>query len=118
MTMMLSTVDKCHECEHKAFLGYCEVFDKNACEFHKFDSCANCQHCVEVYDNSEFCYYYCVYNDYRLESLDSWCGGFSAVNPIEYKRPVLPIAYITAKQIKADMEAMKIPSMDYHIDNE
>ena len=116
--MILSAVNKCHECEYKAYLGYCEIFDKNAWELHKFDSCANCCHCVEVYDNSEFCYYYCVYDDYRLDSLNHWCGGFSGVNSkLLIERPVLPIAYITEKQIKADIEAMMAPSMDYHTDN-
>lgn len=116
--MILSAVDKCHECEYKTCLGYCEV-DKNACEFHKFDSCANCCHCAKVYDNSEFCYYYCLCNDCRLDSLNHWCGGFSGVNPkLLIERPVLPIAYIIEKQRKADMEAMMTPSMDYHNGNE
>lgn len=37
----------------------------------KTDCCANCQYCVDVYDNSEFCYYYCVLNDYCLDSYES-----------------------------------------------
>lgn len=74
----------------------------------KTDCCANCRHCVEVYDNSEFRYYYCVYDDFRLVTLNQWCGGFSGVNPIiEYKRPILQITHIIKKQIKNDIESMK-----------
>ena len=57
------------------------------------DCCANCHHCIEVYDNSEFCYYYCIHENYCLESLNSWCDSFMKVNPkLLYKRPILPIA--------------------------
>lgn len=79
----------------------------------KTDCCANCHHCVDVYDNSEFCYYYCVLNDCRLDSYESQCYCFEEINPkLLYKRPILPIMYIIKKQIKKDIESMKTPSMD------